>query len=91
MPVWEWGAPKGELPARPRRACSSDLRSSGASGKVALCVPGKAASYRLAELPGQVGCPGQVGILDRWDTLDKWGAGQASPQVTLSHFQPLEP
>ena len=85
MPPWEWGAPKGELPGRPRGACSSDLRSSGASGKLALCVPGKAASYRLAELPGQVGRPGQLGH------PGQVGCRPASPQVTLSNFQPLEP
>lgn len=61
MPAWEWGAHKRDLPGCPQRAFSSDLRSSGASGNVELCVPGKAASYRL-----------RGAALDRWGTLDRW-------------------
>lgn len=63
------GAHEGNLPGCPRRAFSSDLRSSGASGNIELCVPGKAASYRLGGAALD-----RWGTLDSWDTLDRWNA-----------------
>ena len=96
MPPWEWGAPKGSFLAAPGEPAAQTSGALGPRGRLHCVYQGRLPLTGWQSCPDRWDALDRWGILDRWgtldswDTLDKWG-GQASPQVTLSNFQPLEP
>lgn len=85
------GHPRGSFLPAPGEPAVQTSGALGPQGRLHCVYQGRLPLTGWRSCPDRWDALDRWGILDRWDTLDKWGAGQASPHVTLSHFQPLEP